>query len=159
MLLAVIRPVSPLHTSTHLFSILVRITFGKVEERYIPFATRLSVEERDRGLEQGEEGRPLRMTGALAGERITGTSRPRLGDLGGTGGWILDDHASRDDHQRTLVWLDSSLEWARAKDRTGLVKLLSLVRTEVLFDVDPSEGAPSARATVDGSACRANRGM
>lgn len=74
------------------------------------------------------------------------------------GGRILDDHASGDDHQRALAWLDSSLEWARAEDRAGLVKLLSLVRTEVLFDVNLSESAPSALATADGSASGANRG-
>lgn len=71
----------------------------------------------------------------------------------------MDDHASENDHQRTLMWLDSSLEWACAEDRTGLVKLLNLVRTEVLFDADPSENAPPARATVDGSAFGANRSV
>lgn len=71
---------------------------------------------------------------------------------------MLDDHASGDDHQRTLAWLDSALEWGRAEDRTGLVRLLSLVRTEVLFDVNPLESAPPGWATVDGSATGANRG-
>lgn len=68
----------------------------------------------------------------------------------------MDDHASGDDHQRTLAWLDSALEWARAEDRTRLVRLLNLVQTEVLFDVNPSESV--ARATADGSAFGANRG-
>lgn len=60
----------------------------------------------------------------------------------------MDDHASGDDHQRTLAWLDSSLEWARAKDQAGLAKLLNLVRTEILFDVNSSKSAPLARGRV-----------
>ncbi|QIN81484.1 hypothetical protein GBA63_01715 [Rubrobacter tropicus] len=33
-----------------------------------------------------------------------------------------------------------SLEWARSGNRTRLVKLLNLVRTEMLFDIDSSDG-------------------
>lgn len=83
------------------------------------------------------------------------------GDPGGTRGRILDNHASRDDHQETLAWLDSSVEWARAKDQTGLVELLILVRTEVLFDMDLSGSPPSARdrANVGGPALGVNRSV
>lgn len=69
----------------------------------------------------------------------------------------MDDRASGDDHQGTLAWLDSALEWSRAEDRTGLVRLLDLVRIEVLFDVNSPESAPPARATAEGSATGANR--
>lgn len=72
----------------------------------------------------------------------------------------MKDHASRDDHQRTLAWLDESLKWARPGDRTRLVKLLNLVRAEVLFDLDFAEirsthGYPLAGR---GRAFGANRG-
>lgn len=72
---------------------------------------------------------------------------------------ILRGQASTDDHQGTLAWLDSSLEWARSTGRTRLVKLLNLVRAEVLFDAG-SSGRPAqtrdragVSATID-----ANRG-
>lgn len=70
----------------------------------------------------------------------------------------MDDHASGDDHQRMLAWLDSSLEWARAEDRTGLVKLLRPVQTDVFFEMDLSETSPSSRTTVDEATFSANRG-
>lgn len=69
----------------------------------------------------------------------------------------MGEHASGDDNQRTLAWLDSSLERARAEDRTGLVRLLDLVRVEVLFDVNSPESVPSNRTA--GSAVGSNRGV
>lgn len=57
----------------------------------------------------------------------------------------MKDHASRDYHERTLARLDDSLEWARSGNRTRLVKLLNLVRTEVLFDIDSIGGPWSNR--------------
>lgn len=71
----------------------------------------------------------------------------------------MKKRASRD--QRTLAWLDDSLEWSRTRSQTRLVELLDHVRTEVLFDVDFSENPPSKRdrATVDGPAFGANRSV
>jgi hypothetical protein len=71
----------------------------------------------------------------------------------------LKDHLSSDEHQRTLAWLDDSLGWAHSRSRMKLVRLLNLVRTEILVDVDPSKSPPSTRAPADGSAFGADRGV
>ncbi len=71
----------------------------------------------------------------------------------------MKDHLSRDEHQRTLAWLDDSLGWAHSGSRTKLVGLLDLVRTEILLDVDPSKTQPLTRAPADGSAFGADRGV
>lgn len=88
----------------------------------------------------------------LAGGSFPGGIDRGRGDLAGTGGWILDDR------QRTLARVDSALEWACVEDRAGLVRLLDLVRIEVLFDVNSPHLLPPARVTLDGMATGANRG-
>ncbi len=70
----------------------------------------------------------------------------------------MKDHVSWDDHRSTLAWVDNSLERARSGSRTKLLELLSLVRTEVLLDMQLSESPPSTQAPADGSALGANRG-
>lgn len=73
----------------------------------------------------------------------------------------MKDHLSRDEHQRTLAWLDDSLGWARSRSRIKLVGLLNLVQTEILLDLDPSKSPPStrARAPAEGSAFGADQGL
>lgn len=67
--------------------------------------------------------------------------------------------ASNDDHEATLGWLDASLESARSEGRTRLVKLLDLVRTEVVFDADAPRNLPSTRVRTEGSALGADRSV
>lgn len=71
----------------------------------------------------------------------------------------MKNRASRD--QRTLAWLDDSLEWSRERSQARLVELLDHVRTEILFDMGLSENPPSKRdrAAVDGPAFGANRSV
>lgn len=57
----------------------------------------------------------------------------------------MKDRAARDYHERTLARLDDSLKWARSGNRTRLMRLLDLVKTEVLFDIDSVEGPWSNR--------------
>ena len=57
----------------------------------------------------------------------------------------MKDHVSADDHWETLAWLDESLEWARPRARTKLLRMLDLVRTETVSDMAFSESPPSVR--------------
>ena len=73
----------------------------------------------------------------------------------------MKEAALKDDHEATLGWLDDSLEWSRLKGRTRLMKILNLVRTEVLFEKDFNESPRSIRnrAPAGGSSFGANRGI
>jgi hypothetical protein len=51
--------------------------------------------------------------------------------------------AVRDSDDETLAWLDFSLRWAGAKDRPKLVRLLELVKSEVVFEIKLAEEAES----------------
>lgn len=57
----------------------------------------------------------------------------------------MKDLVSTDDHRRTLAWLDEALERARLGSGVRSINLLNLVRNEILFDIDFSEGRLSIR--------------
>lgn len=52
----------------------------------------------------------------------------------------MPDETSGNDHRGTLAWLDAGLVYALARHRERLVSLLGLVRTEVLFEIEPARG-------------------
>jgi hypothetical protein len=47
-----------------------------------------------------------------------------------------------DNDEGTMAWVETSLRYARSRNRSGLVKLLETVRAEVVLEMKLATGAP-----------------
>ena len=55
----------------------------------------------------------------------------------------------RFDNEVALVWLGDSLEYAHARGQARLAVLLASVRSEILFEMEPTENVRAPRASME----------
>ncbi len=48
---------------------------------------------------------------------------------------------ARIDNEGTMAWVETSLRYARGRDRSGLVELLETVRAEIVLEMKLAKGA------------------